>query len=160
MARLLTCNTCKTVDMLPNYNTEADPEAKYDHTLRDAIDKHMQKFGGPVERHKAQLFGISDEELDLIDKSRLEQAIHDGRLEEFLKEERENYKEDALKCYNLMNRPTIGYGYGLGCPMYKDKSKAIGRTTGIPEDEWTYICEFCPYHSYLEHHKRKKAGLV
>lgn len=158
MARLLVCNTCKTVDTLPDYAFENDPEAKFDFTLRDAIDKHMQKFGGPVERHKANMFNISDEELDLIDSSRLEQAIHDNRLEEFLKEEREMYKEDALKCYNLHDRPTVGIGYGLGCRDYKDKSRAIGRTTGIPEDEWTYICDFCPYHSYVEHAARKKAG--
>lgn len=159
MARLLICNTCKTVDTLPDYASENDPEAKHDHHLRDAIDLHMRKFGGPVERHKANLFSISDEELELIDSSRLEQAVHDNRLEEFLKEERENYKNDALKCYELHNRPTYGIGYGPGCSDYKADHRAIGRTKGIPKEEWNYMCDFCPYNSYVEHYHRKRAGI-
>lgn len=159
MARLLICNTCKTVDKLPDYASENDPEAKYDHTLRDAIDRHMQKFGGPVERHKAHLYSISDDELDLIDSSALEQAVHDGRLENFLKEERENYKTDALACYELRNRPTYGIGYGGGCQDYKADHRAIGRTTGIPKEQWSYLCDFCPYNSYVEHYQNKRRGI-
>jgi len=159
MARLLICNTCKTVDTLPNYAAENDPEAKHDHSLRDAIDKHIRQYGGPMERHKANLFSIADDELDLIDKSRLEQAVHDNRLENFLKEERENYKNDALKCYELHNRPTYGIGYGSGCADYKADHRAIGRTTGIPKNEWSHMCDFCPYNSYVEHYRRKKAGI-
>jgi len=158
MARLLICNTCKTVDKLPNYATENDPEAKHDHHLRDAIDLHMRKFGGPPDRHKANLFSIDDAELELIDETRLQQAVHDGRLEAFLKEEREQYKTDALGCYNLHNRPTVGAGYGSGCADCRDKSRAIGRTAGLPPEEWNYLCDFCPYHSYVEHDQRKKSG--
>lgn len=157
MARMLICNTCKTVDLLPDYASENDPEAKYDFSLKDAIDKHMNKFGGPVERHKANLFSIADDELALIDKSRLEQAVHDGRLEDFLKEEREMLKEDAVKCYDKHNRPTYNIGYSLGCIDYKSKEKAIGRTAGLPPEQWNYVCDFCPYHSYVEHAKFKKS---
>ena len=160
MARLLICNTCKTVDKLPDYASENDPEAKYDFSLRDAIDRHMNKFGGPVERHKANLFSISDDELALIDESQWEQAVHDNRLEEFLKSERENLKEDALRCYQLHNRPTYGIGYGVGCPNYRQKDRAIGRTAGLPPEQWNYVCDFCPYHSYVEHARSKKRGLL
>lgn len=159
MARLLICSTCKTVDKLPDYASENDPEAKHDYHLRDAIDLHMRKFGGPVERHKANLFSIADDELALIDESRLQQAVHDNRLESFIKEERENFKEDALRCYNLHNRPTYGIGYGVGCPDYRTKSRAIGRTAGLPPEQWSYVCDFCPYHSYVEHAQHKKSGL-
>jgi len=116
----------------------------------------MRKFGGPPDRHKANLFSIDDAELELIDESRLQQAVHDGRLEAFLKEEREQYKTDALGCYNLHNRPTVGAGYGSGCADYRDKSRAIGRTAGLPPEEWNYLCDFCPYHSYVEHQLNKK----
>lgn len=160
MARLLICNTCKTVDTLPDYASENDPEAKHDHHLREAISTHLNKFGGGPDMHKSLLMSISDEELALIDESRLKQAVHDGRLESFLREEREQYKEDALKCYNLHNRPVYGIGYGGGCPDYRDKSRAVGRTTGLAPEDWTYVCDFCPYHSYVEHYKRKKAGIV
>jgi len=157
MARLLICNTCKTVDKLPDYASENDPDAKYDHHLQDAVDLHLRKFGGGAERHKSLLYSIDDEELALIDEEHLKKAVHDGRLEEFLKEEREQLKQDALACYNLRNRPA--YGYGLGCLEYRSKNKAIGRTTGLPPEQWTYLCDFCPYHSYVEHAQRKKSGL-
>lgn len=156
MARLLICNTCKTVDKLPDYASENDPQAKYDYRLKEAIDRHMGKFGGPVERHKANLFNISDEELALIDESKLEQAVHDNRLESFLRDERENLKNDALACYNIHNRPTFGVGYGPGCSDYRSKEKAIGRTAGLPPEQWSYVCDFCPYHSYVEYYKNKK----
>lgn len=159
MARLLVCHTCKTVDKLPDYSAENDREAKYDYRLQDACDLHNRKFGGPPEKHKAALLAISDDELALIDEGRLKQAIHDGRLEEFLREEREQYKEDALGCYNLHNRPTYGVGYGAGCADYRSKSRAIGRTAGLPPEEWSYLCDFCPYHSYVEHAARKRAGI-
>ena len=159
MARMLTCNKCKTVDLLPNYDSVNDPEAKYDHRLQDAIHKHLGKYGGGPDEHPAQLFFIEDEELALIDESKLQQAVHDGRLEEFLKEERNQYKEDAMGCYNLHNRPTYGIGYGPGCPDYRTKAKAIGKTAGLPPEEWTYLCDFCVYGSYVEHYKNKKAGI-
>lgn len=162
MARLLVCHTCKSVDKLPDFHPTDDPEViKHDHYLIDAIDRHKNKYLNRVNpnEHFANIYTIADDELALIDEKRLEQAVHDGRLEEFLREEREQYKEDALGCYNLHNRPTVGgMGYGLGCSDYRSKSKAIGRTTGIPEDEWTYLCDFCPYHSYVEWQRNKKRG--
>lgn len=159
MARLLICNSCKTVDKLPDYDQSNDPEARHDYRLKDACDLHNRKFGGPPERHRALLVGIADEELSLIDESRLTEAVHDGRLEEFLKQEREQYKEDALRCYNLHNRPTYGVGYGAGCQDYRQKSRAIGRTAGLPPEEWNYLCDFCPYNSYVEHYQNKKRGI-
>ena len=155
MPRLLICNTCKTVDTLGDYASENDPEAKHDHQLINACDTHIQRYGGPIDRHKAALYLISEQELDLIDKSRLEQAVHDNRLEAFLREERDNFKADALKCYELHNRPTYGVGYGSGCSDYRADHRAFGRTKGIPKEQWNYVCDFCPYNSYVEHYKNK-----
>jgi len=156
MARMLTCNRCKTVDVLPDYASENDPEAKFDTTLKDAIDKHLGKYGGGPEHHPAQLFSIADDELALIDTDRLKQAVHDGNLEEFLKEEREQYKEDALGCYNTHNRPVVGFP---GCRDYRNSEMAVGRTTGIDDADKVYLCDFCVYQSYVDHEKYKKAGL-
>ena len=158
MARLLVCNTCKTVDKLNDYATENDPQALHDHELIDACDTHKMKYPRAGDVHAAQLLNISDEELELIDEGALKQAVHDNKLEEFIRNERENYKEDAMGCYNLHNRPTYGIGYGVGCTDYRDKKKAIGRTTGIPKDEWSYVCDFCPYHSYVEHYSNRKVN--
>ena len=159
MARILSCNSCKTADILPDYATENDLESKHDYALKDAIEKHLARYGGGPDQHKSLLIRIDDEELALIDASRLEKAVHDGRLEEFLKQERESYKNDALSCYELRNRPTYGIGYGSGCSDYRSDAKAIGRTTGIPKEEWTYLCDFCPYHSYVMHAANKKRGI-
>lgn len=162
MARMFICNTHKTVDMLGDYATENDMEGEFDYELQDVIRKHLAQFGGTVEntdgKHAPQLMYIADDELALIDASRLKQAVMDGRLEDFLKEEREQYKQDALGCYELRGRPTYGIGYATGCIDYKTKGKAIGRTTGIPEDEWNYVCDFCPYNSYVEHYQNKKVN--
>ena len=153
MARLLVCNTHKTVVNLPDYNTESDMEGKYDYALQDAIKVHLGKYGSDPRRHASLILRIEDDELNLIDPDRLKEAIMDDRLEEFIKEERNHYKEGALQCYNLHNRPVVGHP---GCPDYRDSSRAIGRTKGIAREQQTYLCDFCPYQSYVEHEKTKK----
>lgn len=156
MARLLVCNSHKTVDRLPDYDTANDMEGRYDRHLQDAIAGHFQKYGDDPGRHASLIIRIEDDELDLIDPRELQKAIHDGTLEEFLRQEREQYKEDALGCYNLHNRPVVGFP---GCPDYRSDAKAIGKVKGVPPEERTYLCDFCPYQSYVEFEKNKKRGL-
>jgi hypothetical protein len=155
MARLLVCNTHKTVDRLPDYDTAMDMEGTHDRHLQDAIAAHFQQYGPDPGRHASLIIRIEDEELDLIDPRGLKDAIHDGTLEDYLKGEREMYKEDALGCYNLHNRPVVGFP---GCPDYRSDKKAIGKIKGVPPDQRTYLCDFCPYQSYVEHAKNKEKG--
>ncbi len=155
MPRLLICNTHKTVDVLPDYNTEADMEGKYDYKLREAIDRHLDKYGADPGRHASLIMRIEEDEFALLDPDRLKQALMDDSLEEYIKSERENYKQGALNCYNLHNRPA--YGYGIGCPDYQSDSRAVGITKGIAKENRMYLCDFCPYHSYVEHAKYKAA---
>lgn len=156
MARILVCNTHKTCDTLPDYDTANDMEGRYDFHLKDAIDAHFRVYGDDPGRHASLIIRIEDDELELIDPRKLRDAIMDDSLEEFLRGEREQYKEDAIGCYNLHNRPVVGFP---GCPDYRDDRKAIGRTKGVPDEEKTYLCDFCPYQSYVDHSKRKQAGL-
>lgn len=153
MPRFLVCKNHRTVDTLPDYDTANDVEGQHDYHLRDAINRHLSHYGGDPGQHNSYLMRITEDEYDLIDPSKLKQAALDGSLEEYLKGERDMYKEDALRCYELHNRPA--YGYGLGCADFHDSSRAIGRSKGIPDEEKMYICDFCPYNSYVEHAKHK-----
>jgi hypothetical protein len=99
---------------------------------------------------------IEEEEYQLLDPAKLKQAIMDDSLESYIRGEREQYKTDALQCYNLHGRPMVGFP---GCPDYRDDSRAIGRTKGVSAEDRNYVCDFCPYQSYVDHAKRKAAGM-
>ncbi len=151
MPRLLICNTHKTVDVVNDYNTAADMEGKYDEDLKEAINRHLGKYGSDPGKHNSLLMRIEPEEWDLLDKQDLEKAVFDGKLEEYIRGERESYTNDALSCYEIHNRPTYGIGYGIGCPDYRDSSRLIGsKKSGV------FLCDFCPYNSYVEHAQTSK----
>jgi hypothetical protein len=153
---MLICRTHKTVDILPDYNTEQDMEGEHDFHLRDAIERHLGKFGADPGKHASLIMRISEDEFALLKPEKLKQAIMDDSLEEYLKSTRENYKQDALRCYELHNRPVVGHP---GCLDYRNDDRAIGHTKGLSDKEKTYLCDFCPYQSYVDFHKRKAAGL-
>lgn len=154
MARMLVCKNHKTVDVLPDYNTADDMEGKYDHHLQDAIRVHLGKYGSDPGMHESLMIRVDDDEMALIDKDRMKEALFDDRLESFLRGEREQLKEDAMKCYNLHNRPA--YGIGIGCRDYHAEHRVIGQKEGIAAKDRSYLCDFCPYESYVEHAKTKK----
>ena len=153
MARLLICNVCKTVDPLSDYPREASPTE--DHALNDVIYEHLNTRGRnpSPDAHGALLVFIEDAELALIDPKRLQQAVMDDELETFLKEERENMKEDAMRCFNLHGRPSGG------CTDWCSKSRAIVRTTGIEPKDQTYLCFYCPVASHVATEMHYQAGL-
>jgi hypothetical protein len=153
MARMLVCRTHKTVDTLPDYNTAEDMEGKYDYELQDAIRRHLDKYGSDPNRHASLMLRVEDDELALLDPERMKQAIFDDTLEAYLRGERDQLKSDALACYNLHNRPVVGKP---GCQDYRADHRVIGRKTGIPRSQRSYLCDFCPYQSYVEHEKNKK----
>ena len=156
MPRMLVCYAHKTVDILPDYDTANDMEGKYDYALQEKIKDHFAKYGDDPARHPSKIMRIEEDEFELLDPRKLQQAALDGSLEEYIKDQRENYKEDALKCYNLHDRPVVGFP---GCRDYRSDSRAIGITKGIADEDKMYVCDFCPYQSYVDFHKRKAAGL-
>ena len=156
MARLLVCRTHKTVDILPDYNTAQDMEGTHDYALQDRIRQHLDKYGSNPDTHGSIILSLTDAEMELLDPAKLKQALMDDSLETYIKDTRENYKEDAMSCYNLHNRPIVGFP---GCPDYRDSSRAIGFTKGIPDEKRMYVCDFCPYQSYVDYEKRKAAGM-
>lgn len=156
MPRILVCYAHKTTTILPDYDTASDMEGVHDVHLQEAIKDHFAKYGDDPARHPSKIIRIEEDELELLDPRKLQQAMLDNTLEEYIRGEREQYKDDALKCYNLHNRPVVGFP---GCPDYRSDDKAIGRVKGVADEEKMYVCDFCPYQSYVDYHKRKKAGL-
>lgn len=150
MARILVCYPHRYVRTLPDYDTERDMAGEHDHALKEAIRQHYDKTTHDDHAHKARLFRIEDDELALFEGKALEDAMLENRLDSFLRDERSNIKEDALRCFNLHNRPH------LGCIDYKDESKVLMRTKGLPKEKWVYKCDFCPVNSYVEWQQNKK----
>lgn len=154
MPRLLACRNHRTVEVLPDYNSESDREGKYDHHLKEAVERHLDKYGSDPDKHQALLLRLDEDEFGLLgDDERLRQAIFDNKLEEYLRGERDQLKADALRCYELHGRPA--YGLTLGCQDYRNESRVVVRTKGRPAEEQLYLCSFCPYQSYVDHAKRK-----
>jgi hypothetical protein len=153
MTRLLICNTHKTVDPLNNYVTDTDPDGKYDHDLKDAIDRHLDQYGSDPGMHDSQLAWIDDKEYQLLDPKRLEEAFHNGELEQYLSDERDNYKAQAMTCFSLHGRPQGG------CIDWCEDNRAIGAIKGIAREDRQYLCYFCPVASHVAVALRTQAGL-
>lgn len=148
MARMLVCLKCETMWRMRDY--EGPPE--YDMELIDLIDRHLQRATDPrPESHPAQIMRVDEKsakELDIeseVQKKMAEQGV-------FIREVRDDLKLDALKCYNKHSRPQGG------CMDWENKSKAIGRTYGIPEQDRQYLCHLCPVASHVAFKQRQKAG--
>jgi hypothetical protein len=79
-------------------------------------------------------------------------------------EERDEYRESALKCYNDHGNPDLA----SGCGDYLDDSKLIGhaqykdddgRTITIPPKYRQYLCYVCPYQqTYIQVELRRRRG--
>lgn len=157
MPRLLLCHAHKTVDVMPDYDTAMDMEGRNDIYLLEAIEDHCRQYGpenpsGPP-RHPSQIFRITQDEFDLLNLQDMREAMFNDELEEYLKGQRDTFKEDAVNCYYLHNKPVVGFP---GCIDYRSDAKAITKTG--PKEDWVYLCDFCPYQSYVDYEIRKKAG--
>jgi hypothetical protein len=131
-----------------------DGPPEYDTELIATIDRHMDR--SPLDRHPnahpAQLFRLSDEDAAILDvESEVCRALSDEQI--FIKEIRDEFKEEALRCFSQHHRPTGG------CPDWKAESKTIGRKKGVPPQFRKYLCELCPVNSHVEFKQRQAAGL-
>ena len=150
MARLLVCRACGTMNRMLDY----DGPAEYDMELIETIDRHMEHSSRAKhpDAHPSQLFRLSDEDAERLDvESEVCRALSDEQI--FIKEIREEFKDEAMKCFNRHGRPDEG------CIDWKDESKVIGRKKGVPAAYRKYLCECCPVNSYVEFKTRKAAGL-
>jgi hypothetical protein len=149
MARILICRTCQVAMKLRDYHGDAHDDIE----LREMIDRHLGKATDPrPESHPAQLFVVDDDDLSKMTDAQLNDALK-NRIDLEIKEFRDDFKDQAMGCYNLHNRPTGG------CIDWKDDSRVIGRKTGVPKDERAYLCDYCPVSAFVAFKQRQAAGL-
>ena len=149
MARLLVCRTCGVVNRLRDY----DGDVNMDWDLKEAVDRHLGAAADPrPESHSAQLFRVDDEDLDKMDDETLKRAMEDD-LDMQISEFREDFKEQAMTCYQLHNRPQGG------CIDYKDESRVLGRKIGVAPENRSYLCYYCPVQSWVENKQNESSGM-
>lgn len=153
MARILVCKTCGTAQRLRDFNGSPNDAQYEDVELLDAIATHLGKAADPrPESHESQLMRVDDADLELLDDESLRNAIS-NELDIELSEIRDDYKEQAMQCYNLHMRPKGG------CIDWCTESRAIGRTKGVSPKNKSYLCYFCPVNSWVEDQKNIKSGM-
>jgi hypothetical protein len=148
--RLLVCNSCRTIDPLPDY----DGPAEDDRTLTFATESHRDASGEP---HRGHLVNVKDKDWenprirhDIIEQ--LNSKTHTG-LESSFYVTKANSMEDAMACFRRHRRPADS------CEDYLSESKrmkpdtaadrkelGLGKRKVDPRKE-VYLCHFCPVHS-------------
>lgn len=188
MPRLVACHRCHSLTKIPDVapgtpTTVArlrwasgeeivlkDEDGKpklvplFDPVLEDFVEKHEHGVeDARLSIASVQVFTVDQRTWDTIDittKIKTELAAQQGAWYE----ERDEYREAALKCYNAHGNPDLQDG----CPDYLDDTKRIGQasykdddgnTINVPPRFRTYLCHLCPYvHSYLQVELRRRRG--
>ena len=190
MPRLVSCHFCRILQRIPDvpkdtplipaileYTTgerivmpDEDGHPKmvpaYDPVLEDFVERH--DHGMPdtaiTHRHMVETWAVDQKTWDAMDvvtqiRSELEKQ-HQAHYEE-----QDEYKEEALKCYNRHGNPDLS----SGCPDYLNDDRRIGpasyddgdgHTITVPPKFRQYLCYVCPYQqTYIQVELRRKRGL-
>jgi hypothetical protein len=149
MARLLICRDCGVVQRLRDY----DGDVHNDWDLKEAVDRHLGSAVDPrPESHMAQLMRVDDEDLEKMDDETLKKAMEND-LDVQISEFRDDFKEQAMTCYTLHNRPKGG------CGDYCDESRVLGRKAGIAPENRSYLCYYCPVQVWVENKQNEAGGM-
>jgi hypothetical protein len=163
--RLLFCETCASVDELPDYSGPVER----DDTLNYLVaNKHTWPSGTPhVGGHLADVakteWDTPSYRTKIIEK--MNEAIKnkgsDGLGNTFY-ETRDTFADDAMSCWKSHNRTTDCSDYRHKSkaliPDTKDLRKEIGLSTRAADMPKTFICDFCPAKSSIEQRKNASAG--
>jgi len=161
--RLLVCNTCKTIEELPDF--EGSPAN--DTLLNVSVQRH--RFPGG-EEHLGDLMKVPLKfwANDKVKAEILRQIQHGaGGLDDLQKgfyETKSTFQEDALTCYSQHLRPKGR------CTDYKSEKKRlkpeISRSerdeAGLPSESHgpkVYLCDFCPVKSFMMQKSRQTRGM-
>ena len=168
--RVLQCFVCKTMEELPDYPKEANPDK--DLTLHYLVERH----GGHTENpHNGALHRV---EKTVWANSSAKRAAVEGMWakEKGFKPEyyaiRDTLKEDAVKCH-------IAHQRQVPCIDWKDSSKRLTSPTSKDRKQLAhdlprsfggdraaiayggpvqYLCDWCPVSVAVEYAKRKARG--
>ena len=188
MPRLVTCHWCHILQRIPDVlkGTPMIPASlewrdgerytyldetglpvmvpAYDPILEDFIETHThgqddnRVIGGLIE-----VFSVDQRTWDTMDVvTKIQTELQQQQNAWY--EERDEYRDAALKCYNAHGNPDLQDG----CPDYLDDSKRLGhasytdddgRTITIPPKFRQYLCYVCPYQqTYIQVELRRRRG--
>jgi len=146
---LLKCNTCGTLEELPDF--DGPPERD---VLLDALSSRHRT--GDME-HLGNLIKISQSDWDNAERRKeiLKQVTSNdttGFDPEFYAT-KDTFQQDAMKCFNEHNRPER-------CIDWQDDRKRLGNPTsaGWNNAPKIYLCAYCPVASRVMVEKRAKRG--
>jgi hypothetical protein len=188
MPRLAQCNICHILQRMPDvpsgvpkvpariefkegfdfvYKDDDDlPQmvAAFDPVLEDFVEKHTHgREDRDVISGLIQVYQVDQRTWDTMDVVTKIQDQLQAQTNQWY-EERDEYREEALKCYNAHGNPDLSDG----CPDYMDDSKLIGhasykdddgKTITIPPRFRQYLCYVCPFQqTYIQVELRRKRG--
>jgi hypothetical protein len=130
-----------------------DGDPSNDWELKELVDRHLGAAVDPrPESHMSQLMRVDDEDLEKMDDETLSKALEDD-LDLQISEFRDDFKEQAMTCYQLHSRPKGG------CSDYCHESRVLGRKTGIAPENRSYLCYYCPVQVFVENKQNEASGL-
>ena len=138
--------------------------AAFDPVLEDFVEKHSHGredrdvIGGLI-----QVYAIDQRTWDSMDMvTKIQEQLQKQTNQWY--EERDEYREEALKCYNRHGNPDID----SGCSDYMNDDRRIGpatyddgdgRTITVPPKYRQYLCYVCPFQqTYIQVELRRKRG--
>jgi len=188
MPRLVQCNMCQILQRIPDvppktpkvpariefkngfdfiYRDEDNlPQmvAAFDPVLEDFVEKHSHGredrdvIGGLI-----QVYAVDQKTWDTMDVvTKIQEQLQKQTNSWY--EERDEYKEAAVQCYNRHGNPDLD----SGCPDYMDDDRRIGpatyddgdgRVITVPPKFRQYLCYVCPFQqTYIQVELRRRRG--
>lgn len=162
MTRLVQDITARKVYELPDYDGPPERDILLIELCEHVTvcsDKCRHPNVQPGQQHVGNMLQIDstvwNKHRDTI-LSEMWSSFPDMGEDDILQSSRNNYTEDAGKCFNRHNRPMDG------CLDYKDDSKRIGNPSKHPwlmQEKPVYLCDFCPVKSTVQGKVFHKRGL-
>jgi hypothetical protein len=189
MPRLVACNWCHILQRIPDVHPKTpmvparlewrdgqsfvyrDEQGlpvmvpSYDPVLEDFVEKHEHsQDDSRVISGMIDVYSVDQKTWDAMDVvTKIQTELQKQHNEWY--EERDEYREAALKCYNEHGNPDLS----TGCIDYMDDAKRIGhasytdddgRTITVPPKFRQYLCYVCPYQqTYIQVELRRRRGV-
>lgn len=163
--RLLYCYNCKTIEEIPDFEGNPDDDV----VLQVLVDRHESAgipHTGFMAKIGVKLYSRPEVKKQIIENLRNRVGGGLADIDPDYYTTKATFFEDAMKCFNLHNRPSEG------CPDWQAKNKRLipKGTDDIRKDlglesaaksasTKVFLCDFCPAKQYVVDQQRKAAGL-
>lgn len=136
----------------------------FDPILEDFVEKHSHgRDDREVIQGIVQVYQIDQKTWDAMDVvTQIKKEIQSQTNTWY--EERDEYREEATKCYNRHGNPDTT----VGCRDYMNDDRRIGpatyddgegRTITVPPKFRQYLCYVCPYQGHINVELRRRKGV-